>query len=61
MAFRPGAYQALGGFQPVPCGEDAALLDDAGRAEIDRLWSELEFVSEQPLATPAAYAGLVQY
>lgn len=32
MAFRPGAYQALGGFQPVPCGEDAALLDDAGRA-----------------------------
>ncbi len=37
------------------------LLDDAGRAEIDRLWSELEFVSEQALATPAAYAGLVQY
>lgn len=37
------------------------MLDDAGRAEIDRLWSELEFVSEQPLATPAAYAGLVQY
>lgn len=37
------------------------LLDDAGRAEIDRLWSELEFVSEQALATPIAYAGLVQY
>ncbi|MFO0871487.1 MAG: DUF1592 domain-containing protein [Pirellulales bacterium] len=37
------------------------LLDDAGRAEIDRLWSELEFVSEQALATPTAYAGLVQY
>jgi hypothetical protein len=37
------------------------LLDDAGRAEIDRLWSELEFVSEQALATPIACAGLVQY
>lgn len=37
------------------------LLDDAGRAELDRLWSELEFVSEQALATPTAYAGLVQY
>ena len=37
------------------------LLDDAGRAELDRLWSELEFVSEQALATPIAYEGLVQY
>jgi len=37
------------------------LLDDAGRSEIDRLWSELEFVSEQALATPIAYEGLVQY
>ena len=37
------------------------LLDNAGRAEIDRLWSELEFVSEQALATPIAYEGLVQY
>jgi hypothetical protein len=37
------------------------LLDDAGRAEIDLLWSELEFISEQALATPIAYEGLVQY
>ena len=37
------------------------LLDEAGRAELDRLWSELEFVSEQALATPIAYDGLVQY
>jgi hypothetical protein len=37
------------------------LLDNTGRAEIDRLWSELEFVSEQALATPIAYEGLVQY
>ena len=37
------------------------LLDEAGRAEIDRLWSELEFVSEQAFATPIAYEGLVQY
>ncbi|MBM4005840.1 MAG: DUF1592 domain-containing protein [Planctomycetes bacterium] len=37
------------------------MLNEAGRAEIDRLWSELEFVSEQALATPAAYAALVQY
>ena len=37
------------------------LLDEAGRAELDRLWSELELVSEQALATPIAYEGLVQY
>jgi hypothetical protein len=37
------------------------MLDDSGRAEIDRLWSELEFVSQQALATPIAYEGLVQY
>ena len=37
------------------------LLDEVGRAELDRLWSELEFVSEQALATPIAYEGLVQY
>ena len=37
------------------------LLDEAGRAELDRLWSELEFASEQALATPIAYEGLVQY
>ena len=37
------------------------LLDEAGLAEIDRLWSELKFVSEQALATPIAYEGLVQY
>ena len=37
------------------------LLDEAGRAELDRLWSELEFISEQALATPIAYEGLVQY
>jgi large subunit ribosomal protein L31 len=37
------------------------LLDDTGRAELERLWSELQFVSEQALATPIAYEGLVQY
>ena len=37
------------------------LLDEAGRAELDRLWSELEIVSEQAVATPIAYEGLVQY
>jgi hypothetical protein len=37
------------------------LLDAAGRAEIDRLWSDLRFVSEDALATPAMYAGNVQY
>ena len=37
------------------------LLDEAGRAELERLWSELEFISEQALATPIAYEGLVQY
>ena len=37
------------------------LLDEAGRAELEHLWSELEFISEQALATPIAYEGLVQY
>ncbi|HAY82719.1 MAG TPA: hypothetical protein DCY79_23160 [Planctomycetaceae bacterium] len=37
------------------------LLDDDGRAEIDRLWSELEFVSEQAFATPRMYEEILQY
>jgi hypothetical protein len=37
------------------------LLDEPGRSELDRLWSELEFVSQQALATPIAYESLVQY
>lgn len=37
------------------------LLDETGRAEIDRLWSELQFVSEQAFATPRMYEEIVQY
>jgi mono/diheme cytochrome c family protein len=37
------------------------LLDDAGRTELDRLWSELQFTSEQALATPRMYEEIVQY
>ena len=37
------------------------LLDEAGRAELDSLWSELEFVSEQAFATPRMYEEIVQY
>ena len=37
------------------------LLDETGRAELDRLWSELDFVSEQPFATPRMYEEIVQY
>ena len=37
------------------------LLDGAGRAELDRLWSELRFVSEDAFATPLMYEGIVQY
>ena len=37
------------------------LLDGAGRAEIDRLWSELRFVSEDAFATPRMYEEIVQY
>lgn len=32
MAMRASTYQALGGFRPLPHGEDARLLDDAARA-----------------------------
>lgn len=32
LAFRADAYRALGGFAPLPSGEDARLLDDASRA-----------------------------
>ena len=31
MAFRPGAYQAIGGFAPIPRGEDADIADRAWR------------------------------
>ena len=37
------------------------LLDEPGRAELDRLWGELEFVSEQAFATPRMYEEIVQY
>ena len=37
------------------------LLDEAGRTELDRLWSELDFVSEQPFATPRMYEEILQY
>ena len=37
------------------------LLDEASRSELDRLWSELEFVSEQAFATPRMYEEIVQY
>ena len=37
------------------------LLDQSGRAEIDRLWKELEFVSEQAFATPRMYEEIQQY
>jgi hypothetical protein len=37
------------------------LLDEAGRAELDRLWSELDFVSQQPFATPRMYEEILQY
>lgn len=32
LAMRADVYQALGGFAPLPAGEDARLLDDAARA-----------------------------
>lgn len=32
LGFRSAAYQALGGFKPLPSGEDATILDDASRA-----------------------------
>lgn len=32
LGFRVAAYTGLGGFRPLPSGEDATLLDDASRA-----------------------------
>ena len=37
------------------------LLDEAGKTELDRLWNELDFVSEQPFATPRMYEEILQY
>lgn len=34
MGFRADAYQAVGGFRPLASGEDARIVDDAGRAGI---------------------------
>lgn len=32
LAVRASTYRAIGGFRPLPAGEDATLLDDAARA-----------------------------
>ncbi len=32
LAVRASAYRSIGGFRPLPAGEDATLLDDAARA-----------------------------
>lgn len=37
------------------------LLDEPGRVELDRLWGELDFVSEQAFATPRMYEEILQY
>jgi len=37
------------------------LLDGAGRAELEQLWSELEFVSVQAFATPRMLEEITQY
>lgn len=37
------------------------LLDDAGRAELEQLWSELQFISEQAFATPRMLEEITQY
>ena len=37
------------------------LLDATARAELDRLWAELDFVSEQPFATPRMLEEITQY
>jgi hypothetical protein len=37
------------------------LLDDAGRAQLEQLWSELQFVSEQAFATPRMLEEITQY
>lgn len=37
------------------------LLDDTGRAELERLWSELHFVSGDAFANELMYEGLLHY
>jgi hypothetical protein len=37
------------------------LLDDAGRAELERLWGELHFVSHDAFANELMYEGLLHY
>ncbi|MFM8414523.1 MAG: DUF1592 domain-containing protein [Planctomycetota bacterium] len=37
------------------------LLDEAGRAELERLWGELQFVSEDALSNRLAYDEFVRY
>ena len=37
------------------------LLDEAGRAKLDSMWSELDFVSEQAFATPRMLEEITQY
>jgi mono/diheme cytochrome c family protein len=37
------------------------LLDDAGRAELERVWNELHFVSDDAFANELMYDGLLHY
>lgn len=37
------------------------MLDDAQTAELDRLWDELFYVSQEPIALTAAYEQLVEF
>jgi hypothetical protein len=37
------------------------LLDEAGRSELDRLWDELHFVSDDAFANETMYDGLLHY
>lgn len=37
------------------------LLDDAGRTELERLWNELHFISDDAFANEQMYEGLLHY
>lgn len=58
MGFRSKAYEAIGGFAPVPSGEDAQLVDDASRAglRVRRDAASLVYTSDRRVGR--AMAGL---
>ncbi len=58
LGFRASAYRALGGFLPLPAGEDARIVDDAGRLGLRVRRDAASVVHTSPRRQGRAAGGL---